>query len=274
MNCAALTETLLTTELFGHEKGAFTGADRRKEGRFELAAGGTLFLDEIGELPMELQAKLLRILESGDFERVGGTRTLKADVRVVAATNRDLEASMRAGNFREDLFFRLNVVPVQLPSLRERVEDIPALVRYFLERYCREYSSNVEGLTPEAMETLAAAPWPGNVRELSNVIQRAVLTCAGERIEASELGLPGGQVSAAEELPVGMSLEEMERRLILKTLDATQWARNRSAEILGVTTRTLSNKLKLWRQMGIITEEDTRRRRRSTVQATIEGGMS
>ena len=274
VNCAALTESLLTTELFGHEKGAFTGAEGRREGRFELAAKGTLFLDEIGELPLEVQAKLLRVLETGDFERVGGTRTLKTDVRVVAATNRDLEASMKAGRFREDLFFRLNVVPVDLPPLRDRIEDIPALARHFLERFRREYASNIEDIGPEAMEALAAAPWPGNVRELSNVLQRAVLSCRGERIEVADLGLPGGSAVQIEELPVGMSLEEMERRLILKTLDATQWARNRSAEILGVTTRTLSNKLKLWRQMGIISEETTRRRRRTTTQVKVEEGIA
>jgi len=252
VNCAALTESLLASELFGHEKGAFTGAVSRKEGRFELARGGTLFLDEIGELPLEVQAKLLRVLETGDFERVGGTRTLQADVRVVAATNRNLEEAIRSGSFREDLYYRLNVVPVVLPPLRERLDDIPALAEHFLERFRREHGGPAREFSPRALAALKRAEWPGNVRELANCIQRAVLVAEEAVVDVAHLGLPESPSSDDLAVPVGRSLEEVERRLILGTLDATNWNRTEAARILGVTPRTLSNKLKTWRLRGLL----------------------
>ena len=248
VNCAALTESLLTSELFGHEKGAFTGATGRRQGRFELAEGGTLFLDEIGELPVEVQAKLLRILETREFERVGGTQTLTADVRVVAATNRDLEGAIARGRFREDLFYRLNVVPVLLPPLRERREDIPALARHFLTRFARQHGTAAREFTLDALQALAGAEWPGNVRELANVVQRAVLVAQGMNVSAADLGLQA-PVQAAEVAPRAelLSLEELERRQILRVLEHTRGNRTEAARIMGVTSRTLSNKFRLWR---------------------------
>jgi DNA-binding NtrC family response regulator len=251
VNCAALTETLLTSELFGHEKGSFTGATARREGRFELADGGTLFLDEIGEIAPAVQAKLLRVLETGEFERVGGVETLRTDVRVVGATNRDLEAAMRKGLFREDLYFRLNVVPVKLPPLRERREDIPALAERFLEKYAREYGSSARTLSTAASEALDAYPFPGNVRELRNLLQRAALLSTGDEVDVEHLGLPGttepGPVIAA-----GESIAEMERRLILATLEMTHGNRTEAARRLGVTARTLSNKLKIYKERAAL----------------------
>lgn len=256
VNCAALTESLLTSELFGHEKGAFTGAHARKEGRFELASGGTLFLDEVGEVYPEVQAKLLRVLETGEFERVGGTRTLKADVRVVAATNRDLEEAMAEGRFREDLFFRLNVLPVQLPPLRERLQDVPALAEHFIAKFAREHGSPARGLSNDALRALTSASWPGNVRELANTLQRAVLVADGPLIKVQHLGLGSRAGRAGEgEVPTGMPLAEVERRVILKTLDQTGWNRTEAARVLGVTSRTLSNKIKQWRASGLLAEE-------------------
>jgi DNA-binding NtrC family response regulator len=252
VNCAALTETLLTSELFGHEKGAFTGAHQRKEGRFELANGGTLFLDEIGEIAPEVQAKLLRVLEIGEFERVGGTRTLRADVRVVAATNRDLVAAIAEGRFRQDLFFRLNVFPIVLPALAERREDIPPLAAHFLERFRKELGGRARAFDKGAMEALAAHDWPGNVRELMNVVQRGILRAQGEAITARDLGLsPAGGVRPAN-VPIGLTIDETERHLILRTLDLTSWNRTEASRILGVTTRTLSNKLRLYRSQGLL----------------------
>ena len=254
VNCAALTESLLTSELFGHERGAFTGAVARKEGRFELAAGGTLFLDEIGELPGEVQAKLLRVLETGEFERVGGVRTLRADARIVAATNRDLERAMKDGRFREDLYYRLNVVPVWLPPLRERIEDVHALAEYFLARYRARHGVDVREFTPAALDALRASEWPGNIRELANVVQRAVLVARGRKIGPESLGLPDAQEQPHGHLPVGMTLEAVERQLILRTLESTGWNRTKAAALLEVTPRTLSNKIRLWRAQGLLPE--------------------
>lgn len=255
VNCAALTESLLTSELFGHDKGAFTGAHARKEGRFELAAGGTIFLDEIGEMPLEVQSRLLRVLESGEFERVGGTKTLKADCRVVAATNRDLETAIAEGRFREDLFYRLNVVPVVLPPLRDRRNDIPALSRHFIERFSVKHGSAARRISNAALERLAEYDWPGNVRELANVVQRALLVARGDFIEPDDLGLPRPTRPPEAQMSVGSTLEEMERTLILQTLEHTGWNRTRAARILGVTARTLSNKLKVWRARGFVSSE-------------------
>ncbi|MCB9834122.1 MAG: sigma-54-dependent Fis family transcriptional regulator [Planctomycetes bacterium] len=251
-NCAVLQDSLLTSELFGHEKGAFTGAYARKEGRFELADGGTLFLDEIGEISPEIQAKLLRVLESGEFERVGGKETVKVDVRVICATNRDLEQMIREGSFREDLFYRLNVVPVLVPALRERREDVPALAEHFLRRFAREYGSPARAFSASTIETMKAHDWPGNVRELANMVQRQVLLANDEIIDEVQLGIGGGVVPAGVQAldEVGQSIAEMERRLILGTLRKTGGNKTEASKILGVTARTLSNKLRLYRERG------------------------
>ena len=187
VNCAALSETLLESELFGHEKGAFTGAIGRKEGRFELADGGTLFLDEIGDISPALQIKLLRVLQQKEFERVGGVSTLKVDVRLVAATNRDLASEVKSGKFREDLYYRLNVVAVTLPPLRQRKGDIPALVSHFIEKYGKAYGKEIRGLAPGTLNALLAHDWPGNVRELENVVERAVVLAKGQELTADDL---------------------------------------------------------------------------------------
>jgi len=255
VNCAALTESLLTSELFGHEKGAFTGAHQRKEGRFELAVGGTLFLDEIGEMPMEVQGRLLRVLESGEFERVGGTRTLHSDARIVAATNRDLEVAIEQGRFREDLFYRLNVVPITLVPLRERLDDIPLLVNHFLRKSARDHGRPACRVSSEALEALRSCEWPGNVRELANTMERSTLVAKGEIVGLKDLGLPSRRPATESAMAVGMTLEEVERRVILGTLDSTGWNRTHAARILGVTARTLSNKLKVWRTRGLVSQE-------------------
>jgi DNA-binding NtrC family response regulator len=246
---------LLTSELFGHEKGAFTGAHQRKEGRFELASGGTIFLDEIGEMPLEVEGRLLRVLETGEFERVGGTRTLKSDARIVAATNRNLEEAIAAGRFREDLFYRLNVVPVELPPLRERLDDIPMLVDHFLRKFSREHGSPAVRVAANALEVLRTSEWPGNVRELANTMERACLVAKGEVVELRDLGVPERRATKEPIARVGVTLEEMERHLILETLQSTGWNRTHAARILGVTARTLSNKLKVWRTRGLVATE-------------------
>ncbi len=191
VNCVALSEQLLESELFGHEKGAFTGAHQAKKGKFEVAHGGTVFLDEIGDMPQALQAKLLRVLQDHAFERVGGTKPIRADIRVIAATNRDLDSAVKDGRFREDLFYRVNVVRITLPPLRARREDLPVLVQHLVTKYATETKKAVRGVTHEAMALLAAHPWPGNVRELANVIERAVVLCAGDPIVPEDLALPG-----------------------------------------------------------------------------------
>ncbi len=251
VNCAALTETLLTSELFGHEKGAFTGAVARREGRFELADGGTIFLDEVGEIAPSVQARLLRVLECGEFERVGGSETLRSDARVITATNRDLESAIARGLFREDLFFRLNVIPIRLPALRERPGDIEPLAERFLARFAREYGSRATALSAAALAALRNYAFPGNVRELRNILQRAVLLATGDRIETEHLGLPALPDARTAAAASG-SIEEMERRLILATLEATRGNRTEAARRLGVTARTLSNKLRLWRERAAI----------------------
>ncbi len=252
-NCAALQPTLLSSELFGHEKGAFTGADETKEGRFELANGGTLFLDEIGEVSPEIQSKLLRVLETGEFERVGGRETLKVRVRVVCATNRNLERMIEEGTFREDLFYRLNVVPIELPPLRARKGDIPDLAKHFVERCSAEIGRTPPEVSPEAIEVLVAHDWPGNVRELANVMQRAVFTSTTEVLRPDDFPLarPRG-VSGAPDDFVGQSIADVERRLILATLQRTGNNKTEAAKILGVTARTLSNKIKLWKEGGLL----------------------
>ncbi len=248
VNCAALHENLLESELFGHERGAFTGAAAQRKGRFELAHGGTLFLDEIGDMSPATQAKVLRVLQEGEFERLGGSRTLKVDVRVIAATHRDLEAMVAEGAFRQDLYYRLSVVPVHLPPLRDRPEDIPLLAEHFLRIYAEKNRKPVAGFTPEAMDLLVRHPWPGNVRELQNAVERAVILCLGERITPRELP-PALQGPAGDEpqapTPAGpRTLKDAERELILRTLEETGGNRTRAAQILGISRQTLINKLK------------------------------
>ncbi len=262
VNCAALSENLLESEMFGHEKGSFTGAVQKKEGRFELADGGTLLLDEIGEISMPLQAKLLRVLEEEEFERVGGTKTIQVDVRVIATTNRNLRTEVQKGRFREDLFFRLHVVPIHIPPLRERAEDIPLFVARFLQRFATQYGSKVNSVAPEAMQRLQAYAWPGNVRELENLMQRLAVRDHGtviglEELEGELIARPlSGEWKAAGEEKLfeqitGRSLAEIERDVIFNTLASVGDNKTEAAKILGVTARTLSNKLKLYRQNSL-----------------------
>ena len=249
VSCAALPETLLEGELFGHEKGAFTGAIARREGRFQLAHRGTIFLDEVGEMSVTTQTKLLRVLQEKEFEPLGSTRTVKADVRVIAASNKDLEREVKEGRFREDLFYRLNVVPVSLPPLRERKDDIPALAAHFFAIYRDKNRKELKDISGKAMDLLMRYDWPGNIRELENCIERAVILARGEIIAPADLPLPIQALSRDREiqglnLPSGISIQEVEKALILKTLEDTGGNRSRAAEILGINRRTLQNKLK------------------------------
>ncbi len=247
VNCAALPETLLESELFGYERGAFTGAVARKEGRFELADRGTLFMDEIGDLSLATQAKLLRVLQEGEFERLGGTRTLKADVRLVAATNADLAARVREKRFREDLFYRLNVITIQIPPLRERREDIPLLAQHFLRRFAAKNAKAVAGFTEEAMDLLQSYAWPGNVRELENVVERAVVLTRSRMISPADLPetLVGSDQAARHlVISIGTPLEEVENRLIEETLRYTKGDKTLAAKLLGIATRTIYRRMK------------------------------
>ncbi len=247
--CAALPETLLESELFGHEKGAFTGAIARKEGRFQLAHRGAIFLDEVGEMSATTQAKILRVLQEKEFEPLGSTRVVKVDVRVIAATNKDLEKEVRETRFREDLFYRLNVVPVSLPPLRERKEDIPALASHFLSIYREKNKKELREISGKALDLLVRYDWPGNIRELENCIERAVVIARGEIIAPADLP-PQIQALSSEKgdsevrFPSGISLQEVEKALILRTLEDTGGNRSRAAETLGINRRTLQNKLK------------------------------
>jgi len=254
MNCAALSETLLESELFGHEKGAFTGATKRKMGKFEQAHGGTLFLDEVGEMSLGIQAKFLRVLEGHQFERVGGSTPIEVDVRVVAATNRDLEEAIEEKKFRQDLYFRLYVVKIDVDPLRDRPSDIPILANYFLQKSASRTNPRVQGFNQEALEALKRHDWPGNVRELKNTVERTVILCRGEEIGAADIQLstslsppaepavvvPAAIASSAQEI----SLEDLERQHILQTLDNTSWNKSRAAQILGIERSTLDRKLK------------------------------
>jgi len=245
LHCAALSESLLESELFGHERGAFTGAVGRREGRFKQADGGTLFLDEIGEISPAVQVKLLRFLQEKTFERVGGNETLKVDVRVIAATNRDLLAEIKKGTFREDLFYRLNVVTVELPPLRERRGDIPALASFFLRRYAAENGKTIETFADDALATLLEYRWPGNVRELENVIERAVVLCEGSKIEKRHLPpsvVPAEERDGVPAIP-GSTIAELERYAILKTLEACGGSTSKAATVLGVSPRKIQYKL-------------------------------
>ncbi|RXF75814.1 sigma-54-dependent Fis family transcriptional regulator, partial [Desulfovibrio sp. DS-1] len=298
VNCAALPEHLLESELFGHEKGSFTGAIARKLGKFELANGGTILLDEISEMDLGLQAKLLRVLQESEIDRVGGTETVKVDVRVLATTNRDLDDWVKQGKFRQDLFFRLNVIPLRLPALRERGDDVVVLARHFAATYVREYGLATAEFSPEAEEWLQHYDWPGNVRELQNLMERAVLLAggrpittrhflldpdtwplfeegdlpfgadegggavpagagadgAGDAFGSSGFSADGGQAGGADggSFPGGViPLHEMERIMILKGLEVTSGNRTQAAELLGISVRTLRNKLNEYRGMGI-----------------------
>jgi two-component system, NtrC family, response regulator len=248
VNCAALSESLLESELFGHEKGSFTGAVGRKEGRFELADGGTLFLDEIGELSPAIQVKLLRVLQQREFERVGGTQTLKVDVRIVTATNRDLAQEVKAGRFREDLYYRLNVVAVTLPPLRNRKGDLPALADHFIDKYAAAYGKTIRGLAPGTLNALLSHDWPGNVRELENIVERAVVLSTGSELTADDLPQtlrgprPQGQAMGA--LIPGATLHAIEREAILRTLEMVEGSTGRAAEVLGISVRKIQYRLK------------------------------
>jgi two-component system, NtrC family, response regulator HydG len=255
VNCAALSENLLESELFGHEKGAFTGADKMRRGRFELADGGTLLLDEISEIAPGLQAKLLRVLQESSFERVGSSMTQQVDVRVIATSNRDLEASVAEGKFRQDLFYRLNVVPIDLPPLRARLEDVPELSRHFLHHCAKRDSAATRHIEPEAVRLLQKYHWPGNVRELQNIIERAnVLETEPGRVRADTIepwlrapdALPSGKVEGL----AGRPLADIEKQVILSTLQQFRGHRIKTATALGIGVRTLGMKLKKWREEG------------------------
>jgi len=256
VNCAAVPENLIESEFFGHEKGSFTGALTKREGRFELAHGGTILLDEISEISPNVQAKLLRVLQERELERVGGNRTIKVDVRVIATTNRNLEASVEKKEFRQDLYFRLNVVPIYVPPLRERIEDVPFLSEEFMKRFGRKHGVHVKGFSEEAMRALKTHSWPGNVRELQNVIERAVILCSDNGIlEPEHLGLtaaptaaPASSMSANVPSPSSSneplpSLAEIEKRHILAALEKCKGNRTHAAKLLDVSIRTLRNKL-------------------------------
>jgi|YNPMSStandDraft_2_1061718.scaffolds.fasta_scaffold00178_9 DNA-binding NtrC family response regulator len=245
VHCAALPETLLESELFGYEKGAFTGATSRRKGRFELADGGTLFLDEIGEISPLVQVKLLRVLQEQRFERIGGEETITVNVRIIAATNKNLKAMVENGSFREDLYYRLNVVHIELPPLRERREDIPLLANHFLKLYTQRHQRPIEGIHPKAMRLLESYPWPGNIRELQHTIEKLVIFVQHPIIEEEDLPQNITQQHSNDQitLPIGITLEEAEKRLIFATLDATNGNKSKTARILGIGRKTLLRKL-------------------------------
>jgi two-component system response regulator FlrC len=252
INCAAMPENLLESELFGHEKGAFTGALNRKKGKFEMADCGTLLLDEISEMDYQLQSKLLRVLQEREIDRIGGTEPISVDVRIIATTNRDIEQQVEDGKFREDLYYRLNVIPIKLPPLRERKDDIPLLANYFVDKYNQLDRKDVKGLTEEAMTSLIQRPWKGNVREFENIIERSVLMCRGDYIDTSSFLLSGRNIENENyeysHTPL-FSLKEMEKNVIIRALDQTNGNRTHAAEILGISVRTLRNKLNEYRKL-------------------------
>ncbi len=261
INCAAIPPNLMEAELFGYEKGAFTGAVSSKAGKFELAHKGTLFLDEIGEIPVDMQVKLLRVLQNGTFERVGGVRTINVDVRVIAATNRNLEKMIQEGTFRQDLYYRLKVVPIYLPPLRERRSDIPLLVTFFIKKFNQRLNKNIQGITPDALESLQNYDWPGNIRELENVIERSILFASGQRITIQDLPpeIVESYISHSflntadeEELKKAISLpqlwrkekERLERKMITKALQQTKGNVTQAAKLLGISRKSLQKKMK------------------------------
>ena len=252
VHCAALSETLLESELFGHEKGAFTGAEKMQKGRFELAHGGTIFLDEIGEINPSVQIKILRVLQEKKFERVGGEQTIEVDVRIVAATNRNLEEEVRAGRFREDLYYRLNVVHIQVPPLRERKDDIPLLMSSFLDEFNRENGKAIKGLNGKAKAAMFRYAWPGNIRELRNCMESAVVMCSDDEISLQDLppsvSAAAGTASADDSVsvPLGVTLDEADRLVIEANLAANRGNKSRTAEVLGIGRKTLQRKLIEW----------------------------
>src|SRR5215831_12672216 len=255
INCAAVPETLMESELFGHEKGAFTGASERRMGCFELADKGTLLLDEIAEMPFVLQAKLLRVLEDKSVRRLGASRETSVDVRVIAATNKDPAKAVQAGTLREDLLYRLNVITIKLPPLRERRDDVPLLAQYLVNELSRRHNRTAQLITPGAMDAMSGYHWPGNVRELRNCIERAVVICTGEQIEERHLppNITSQEPSApidALTIPIGIPLDEVEKRVILSTLARTEYNKTRAAEVLRISLKTLHNKLKAYRESG------------------------
>jgi Nif-specific regulatory protein len=252
VNCAALQENLLESELFGHEKGAFTSADKQRIGRFEQADGGTLFLDEVGDMSTSTQAKILRVLQEHEFERLGGTRTLKVDVRIITATNRNLAQMVKEGRFREDLYYRLNVVSVEMPPLRDRKDDIPALAEFFVKRFAGELKKRVDAVEPDALRVLMRHQWPGNIRELENVIERAVLLTDGPAITAADLQVGDHSASQSGDRPsvvripaTGIALEEIERQAVVEALRMSGWVQKDAADLLGISPRVMNYKIKV-----------------------------
>ncbi|MGA1846073.1 sigma-54-dependent transcriptional regulator [Deferribacter abyssi] len=240
VNCAALNENLIESEIFGHEKGAFTGADKAKPGKFELADGGTIFLDEIGELPLQTQAKLLRVLQDKTFERVGGLKTLKTDARIVAATNRNLEEMVKEGKFREDLYFRLNVFPILVPPLRERKNEIPLLLNFFIKRYSERFQKIIKGYSDDYLNVLMKYDFPGNIRELENIVERSIILCKGEVLTPDLLP----PLKIENNTTKKNSMKEHEKSLIEKALKETNGNKSKAAELLGISRKTLHNKIK------------------------------
>jgi transcriptional regulator with GAF, ATPase, and Fis domain len=244
VNCGAISAGLVESELFGHEKGAFTGAVSRKVGRFELASGGTIFLDEIGDLSLDLQVKLLRVLQEGEFQRVGGSATIKVDVRVIAATHKDLDAAVESGRFRADLFYRLNVFPIRTPPLRERREDIPALVRYFVMKYTAKTGKRIDTVPKSVLDSLGAYAWPGNVRELANVLERSVIVSRGTSLELGEwVAMPAESGSVGRD----SGARELSREQITQALEQTGWrvsGPRGAAQLLGLKPTTLEARMK------------------------------
>jgi two-component system, NtrC family, response regulator AtoC len=252
VNCAALQENLLESELFGHEKGAFTSADKQRIGRFEQADGGTLFLDEVGDMSPSTQAKILRVLQEHEFERLGGTRTLRVDVRIITASNRNLATMVKEGRFREDLFYRLNVVSVEMPPLRDRKDDIPALSEFFIKRFSNELKKRVDSIEPDALKVMMRHHWPGNIRELENVIERAVLLTDGNVVTVSDLQIgeqtstqSGERTSVVRIPPTGIPLEEIERQAVTEALKMSNWIQKDAADLLGISPRVMNYKIKI-----------------------------
>ncbi len=277
VNCAALQENLLESELFGHEKGAFTGADKQRIGRFEQADGGTLFLDEIGDMSPSTQAKILRVLQEHEFERLGGTHTLRTDVRLIAATNRDLAAMVQNGRFREDLYYRLNVVSIEVPPLRERKDDIVPLARFFIRRFAAELKKKMDGIEPDAQKLLMRYNWPGNIRELENTIERAMLMAEGREIAAGDLRLgelstgggPRDQTSVVKIPPTGIPLDDIERYALIEALRMSNWVQKDAAELLSISPaghelqdQDARHRIPAWPPRGPATAQSLKTRRR------------